>query len=98
MRGKAKVKIPLQVERRLSHEVPPAFEKLTNLGFRSQAFREHNRFQGMKFQFEFGHNSKVAAAPAQGPEQIRIFFCAGTHDGTVSSDESKRFHIVARQT
>src|SRR5215469_18834998 len=98
MRGKAKVKIPLQVERRLCHEVPPALEKLTNVGFMSQAFREHNRVQGMKFQFEFGHDSKVAAAPAQSPEQICIFFCAGAQDGLVSNHENKTFDIVTRQT
>src|SRR5579859_6958954 len=72
-RGKSKVQIPFQVERSLGHELPPTFEKGTDLRFRRQTFCEHNRTQGMKFELEFSHDAKIPPTSAQCPEQIRIF-------------------------
>ena len=95
MRGKAQIDVPFQVNRRFGHEVSPEFQEPANIGLGSQSFSQHDFSKRMEIQFEFRHHSEVTAASSQSPKQIWIFFCVGADDGTIRSNKSKTFDVVA---
>src|SRR5215469_14367179 len=93
--SKAQIDVPLQVKRRLGHELSPELNQSTNDGFGSQSFSQYQRGEGMQSHFKFRDHAEVAASAAQGPEEVRILFCVGAHNGAVGSDQRQLLNVIA---
>src|ERR1051326_2986301 len=95
VRGQAQVDVPLQIERRFSHEVTPEFKKLPDVRLRTQSFRQHHGCKRMELDFKFSHYAKIAAASTQRPEQICVLAGIRAYDGAVRRYQLKALNVIA---
>src|SRR5215469_11706507 len=72
VRCNAKINVPLQINWRIGHKIPPECKDPANVSLATKPSRERHGRKWMKSHFEFCHNAEVAAASAQSPEQVCV--------------------------